>query len=631
MPRMLRSLGVLAGALLLSTQVEAATVELAWDANPAAENVVRYWVGYRNSPTAAETLANAGNTTGWTSPNLGPGTWFFRVYAENSAGLRSGPSTEVSTTITTTTPPPTGGGFAMDRGRLNYGAVRSGTTSTLMTPAQTLIVNQISGSPAAWTATTNQSWLRVSPSSGTGTGQLTVSVVPGSTNVGTYDGTVSLRPTGTTTVLNVAVRMRIYLSGTTALSGGFFDTPTDGIVNVAGSLPVTGWAVDDVGVARVEIYRDPVAGETGQPFIGTATFISGSRPDVEANYSEYPLAYRAGWGYMVLTNMMPDQNTGRSTGGNGPFRLHAYAVDIEGRARYLGSKRISVNNAAAVKPFGAIDTPTQGGTASGSSYAVFGWALSPRGTIPTNGSTISVFVDGVNRGRPTYNNFRSDIASLFPGYANSNGAVGYFMLNTTGLTNGLHTISWTVTDNLGNTEGIGSRYFNVMNGGVGALTSAIQSSTIASSATSQGEAIGQSAEAVAAEVPPDYSIVEVTKAAAEDQTPQLVFPEWSGEIVLETKETEAVEVRLANQFTDNLGGTYEGYVVIAGDMRPLPIGSFLDTNRGVFKWQPGPGFVGNYELVFLRSIPGGFKTRVPVRLRIAPKFERDDSVEREKK
>ncbi len=332
----------------------------------------------------------------------------------------------------------------------------------------------------------------------------------------------------------------------------------------------------------------------------------------------------------------PDEHDARPEywqvdGGNGAFRIHAYAVDIEGRATYLGSKRITANNSAASKPFGAIDTPAQGGTASGNSYAVFGWALSPRGTIPTNGSTMSVFVDGANVGRPTYNNFRSDIASLFPGYANSNGAVGFFMLNTTGLTNGLHTISWTVTDNLGNTEGIGSRYFNVMNGGVGALTSAIQSSTIASSAASQGEAIGQRAEAVAAEVPPDYSIVEVAKAAAADQTPQLVFPEWSGEIVLETKETEPVEVRLANQFTDTLGGTYEGYVVIGGDMRPLPIGSFLDANRGVFKWEPGPGFVGNYELVFLRNIPGGFKTRVPVRLRIAPKFERDGNVERERK
>jgi hypothetical protein len=630
MPRVLRFLCVLAGVGLLSTQVEAATVQLAWDANPPADNVVRYLVGYRNSLAGAETLADAGNTTGWTSPNLGAGTWFFRVYAESSGGLRSTPSIEVSTTISNT--PPTGGGFALDRGRLSYGAVRSGTTSSIFTPAQTLVVNQTTGSPAAWTATVNQSWLRVTPASGTGTGQVTVSVVPGSTNVGTYDGTVSVRPTGTSTVLNVAVRLRVYQSGTTAVAGGFFDTPTNGIVNVSGAIPFTGWAIDDVGVSRVDIYRDPVNGEGGQPFVGTAAFVSGSRPDVEALYTEYPLNYRAGWGFMVLTNMLPDRVNARPTGGNGVHRMHAYAVDAEGRSTYLGSKTFTVNNAAAAKPFGTIDTPSQGGSASGNAYAVFGWALSPRGTIPTNGSTMSVFVDGVFKGRPVYNQFRTDIASLFPGYANSSGAVGYYILNTTGLSNGLHTISWTVTDSQGNTEGLGSRYFTVMNGGVvGPMTSAIQSSTIASSAATQGEAIGQRAEAVAAAVPPDYSIVEVTKAVAPDQAPQLVFPEWTGEIAVETKETEPVEVRLANQFTDNLGGTYEGYVVIGGEMRPLPVGSFLDANRGVFKWEPGPGFVGNYELVFLRNIPGGFKTRVPVRLRIAPKFERDENVEREKK
>ena len=71
---------------------------------------------------------------------------------------------------------------------------------------------------------------------------------------------------------------------------------------------------------------------------------------------------------------------------------------------------------------------------------VYGWAISPRGTIPTNGSTITMYVDGTARGNPTYNNNRSDIAGMFPGYANSNGAIGYIPLNTTTLANGTHTI-----------------------------------------------------------------------------------------------------------------------------------------------------------------------------------------------
>ena len=61
--------------------------------------------------------------------------------------------------------------------------------------------------------------------------------------------------------------------------------------------------------------------------------------------------------------------------------------------------------------------------------------------------------------------------ALFPGLNNTNGAIGFRVLDTTTLTNGTHTIVWVVTDNQGATEGIGSRFFTVSNG-AGALTAA---------------------------------------------------------------------------------------------------------------------------------------------------------------
>ena len=65
-------------------------------------------------------------------------------------------------------------------------------------------------------------------------------------------------------------------------------------------------------------------------------------------------------------------------------------------------------------------------------YVNFGWALTQQPKfIPQDGSTITVFVDGVPVGSPSYNHFRSDIATLFPGLANSNGAVGFRTINTT--------------------------------------------------------------------------------------------------------------------------------------------------------------------------------------------------------
>ena len=495
-----------------------------------------------------------------------------------------------------------------------------------------MLVSQISaGTPIAWTASstgTGSSRLTVSPSSGSGTAPITVTMAATSLAAGTYINNV--RVTVGTTQLNVPVTIRVYAPGASAPPAGVFDTPTNGIVNVAGSLPVTGWAVDDVGIARVDILRDAVGSEPAGAMIllGSASLVSGSRPDVENLYPNAPQNYRAGWGFMVLTNMLPDTVNGRATGGNGAFRLHAYAVDTEGRSSYLGAKRFQANNSASSKPFGTLDTPTQGGTASGGAYMVWGWAISPRATIPTNGSTITMYVDGVARGNPRYNVNRSDIAGMFPGYANSNGAIGYIPLDTTTLANGTHTISWVVTDNQGNTEGIGSRFFTVQNGtsSVTALTStgAVDSSSmaVASNTVSSNAALGQTSEAVA-EVPPDYSLVEVRKVASDDKAAELVFPEWSGEIRVRTLETEQVEVKLASQFDDGKA-TYEGYVVTGGRMRPLPVGASLDTSTGTFTWQPGPGFLGRYEFVFLRTGENGLKTRIPVHVRIAPRHDSGD-------
>jgi hypothetical protein len=236
---------------------------------------------------------------------------------------------------------------------------------------------------------------------------------------------------------------------------GAVDTPANN-ATVSGEMAMTGWALDDIGVSRVDILRSPVGSETGLVFVGRAVFIRGARPDVQSLFPNAGDNDNAGWGFMVLTNFLPNQ-------GNGTFDLHAYAVDGAGLQTLLGTKRIIANNAASTKPFGTIDTPGQGETVSGT-IINFGWALTPQpNIINTNGSTIDVYVDGAFRGHPVYNNNRADIAGLFPGLRNTNGAVGYFMLDTTTLTNGLHTIQWVVTDSAGQTSGIGSRFFRVQN------------------------------------------------------------------------------------------------------------------------------------------------------------------------
>ena len=119
-------------------------------------------------------------------------------------------------------------------------------------------------------------------------------------------------------------------------------------------------------------------------------------------------------------------------------------------------------------PFGTIDTPDQGGTVSGV-IPNYGWALAPKKEgpfIPFDGSTINVFVDGISLGTVhTYGGTREDLDKLFPGYSNSGRALGLHVIDTTLLTNGLHTIVWNAMDNLGRTGGLGSRFFRVANSG----------------------------------------------------------------------------------------------------------------------------------------------------------------------
>ena len=98
---------------------------------------------------------------------------------------------------------------------------------------------------------------------------------------------------------------------------------------------------------------------------------------------------------MLLSNMLPNR-------GSISVTISAYAVDHAGLRTLLGSRRIIAANGASLAPFGTIDTPGQGQTVSGV-IPNFGWALTPAHTsIPTDGSTIDVYIDNIFVGHPTY-------------------------------------------------------------------------------------------------------------------------------------------------------------------------------------------------------------------------------------
>jgi hypothetical protein len=395
---------------------------------------------------------------------------------------------------------------------------------------------------------------------------------------------------------------------------GSVDAPVDGAV-VSGSIAISGWALGDVPVNRVFIYRDPVDGEPAQLiFVGQATFVPGARPDVATTFPAFPQNTRAGWGYLLLTNMLPSH-------GNGTFRFPVFAENgADGTHVLIGTKVINAVNASATAPFGAIDTPDQGATVSGSALVNFGWALTPQPKmIPFDGSTIHVLIDGVDVGPVTaYNFFRSDVSGLFPGLKNSGGPVGYRMIDTTALSEGLHTIAWLATDDGGKTTGIGSRYFTVSNSAWQASLRANFAAVppaVSTSALAQPSALGLRASPdKSSAIPARVDGVDLGRKAASLS----VLPvDDAGARTVTLSNLQGLELSLVGQgvSADTCSGTYAGYLVVDGVLHPLPVGSSLDP-AGTFYWHPGPGFFGTYHLLFVRTGCDGAHVRIPVSIQI---------------
>ena len=512
----------------------------------------------------------------------------------------------------------TAGELSLSRSQLYFGAITSGAA----TGKQTFFISKSGESTLNWNVSDNASWLTCSPTSGTNSGEVTVSVDASGLAAGTYSGTITVSaPHASNSPQYVSVTMLVYKTNTTGIPFGYFETPTDG-ASVYSSIPVTGWALDDIGVEHVKVYRQE---GKNLVYIGTAVFVAGARPDVELAYPNYPNCYRAGWGYMMLTNFLPN-------GGNGTFKIYAIATDKEGHQVTLGTKTIYCDNAHAVKPFGAIDTPSQGGTAIGNNYRNQGWVLTPLpNKIPEDGHTIIVWIDGIDVGKCKYNIYRKDIAVLFPGYANSNGAMAYFDFDTTAYKNGVHTIQWTAVDNAGNVDGIGSRYFTIQN-------------TVGSA-----EGMAQSAERTAeffnvqssifnfnpSPVPPGHSNpIRVRKGYNQNLNPHKRFPDETGNIFIEIEELERLEVQLFEgtgglaplsnaplpDFPGPPTNNRMGFLVVGDQLRTLPIGSTFNPQRGIFSWMPGPAFVGTYRFVFIEEKQNSEWSKTFITVNILPKF-----------
>ncbi len=536
---------------------------------------------------------------------------------------------------------------------LFFGATKNGAGGDLLhvTPPQTVTVG-FSGDVPDWTATPNDAWIEVDAAAGlvggTGTGRFVVSIVnPGNVIGGatSLSGSVTVSAPGAApAVLPVQLTVN-QTPATSANPFGRVDTPAQNATGLQGAIGLTGWALDDVGVNSIKVYRtcfpfdNPASCQVvlgnNVVLVGPAGFVPGARSDVEMAFPGYPQAYRAGWGLQILSNQLPHVPNMTTKGGEGTMALYAVATDEEGKQTLLGRSSpdhtpttITLDNDTIAKPFGTLDTPGQGATVSGN-LANFGWALTPDlnatadGTdilIPLNGSTIVVFVDGVSKGTVTFNQCRGNVgnpvppgvfcnddvsnifgnatpqAPLTPRSMNptkfrnldaARGAIGSFNIDTTTLADGLHTIAWSVTDSAARADGIGSRFFTVFNSG--ALSGPARARALAdlerAPAMSRGSVSSLASLAAAAgEV--------VMRTGFDLKAPYApVASDKVGVYPISLEEMGRLEALV--------GPVETGYLVVGTQLRDLPIGLHLDLGTGTFTWNPPVGYFGTYRLVFV--------------------------------
>jgi hypothetical protein len=269
---------------------------------------------------------------------------------------------------------------------------------------------------------------------------------------------------------------------------------------------------------------------------------------------------------------------------DGHLTLHAFAYDLDGHNTMLGMKTVTVSNATSTKPFGAMTTPGAGQIVRGGLWN-YGWALTPKSTpaCTIGPSGVQVSIDSGPLMPVTYGAARTDIAAAFPGYTNTAGAGGAYYVDTTTMSDGLHQIGWYVVDSCGRAEGIGSRFFTVMN-------------------DDSAPGIGQEHTVSSQEVMPSAEPIVVRRDIDEQ-----VLPGANGDRIVAIGQSERIEVQLPPSTAP-----YIGEQIVNGERRPLPLGSSLDAASGIFYWEPGPGFLGAQDLAFTAGEQGPVWVRVIV-------------------
>ncbi len=214
------------------------------------------------------------------------------------------------------------------------------------------------------------------------------------------------------------------------------DNPNSQSSPFSGSVVFGGWAISSIAaINTVTVAVD------GVPF-GNGNY-GVSRADVCAAFSGTAGCPNVGWNFALDTSLLA----------NGPHTLAVTATSSGGQSS-TSTAAFSVSNSNSVVI--NIDQPNStSGVLSG--FAAFGgWALNT-----SNGASIAnvkILIDGVLYGLAAYGGTRTDVCAVFPGSAGCPNVGWNYLLDTTLLANGAHTLDVTAVSTNGQQATVSSSF-----------------------------------------------------------------------------------------------------------------------------------------------------------------------------
>lgn len=193
---------------------------------------------------------------------------------------------------------------------------------------------------------------------------------------------------------------------------------------LSGQAAIGGWAVDnDSAISRVSVSVDGV--------LWASAAYGGNRPDVCAVYPKGQGCPNVGWNFVLDTTMLAD----------GSHTLGITAYGAEGQHSTAETDFTTANAGATGAVHLTLENPSLQSAALMGGTVVKGWALEQSSAI----TSVLTYVDGVLAGTATYGISRPDVCANFPGATGCPDVGWSFLLDTTKLADGSHSLAIVAT------------------------------------------------------------------------------------------------------------------------------------------------------------------------------------------